>query len=330
MAEDADDFICVKKGKMNREMEKSLWKKWGGKLFSALIIIIGVTFVTFLLSYLSPDDAAVVKLSSMGTGYTQEMLEKTREEMGLNRPFLQQYTDWMRQVCHLDFGTSYRTSESITDMMMKALPKTLTLTVLSLFITLVISVPLGILCAWRPNGILDTVMRFFSYFFSSIPSFFISLIVLYVACIQWGLFNVRAEPGLRGYILPALVTGVTLSSWYVRQIRSIALEQLGSAYVYALNSRGVSRSRILWKHVLKNCMLPVVTLLGVSFGGMLGGAAIVESIFSVKGVGSLAVSAVTARDYPFIQAYAAWMAALYLVVNFLVDVIYRKLDPRLS
>ena len=123
---------------------------------------------------------------------------------------------------------------------------------------------------------------------------------------------------------------MTLSSWYIRQIRAVALEQFSSTYVYALQSRGVSRSRILWKHVLKNCMLPVITLLGISFGGMLGGAAIVESIFSVKGVGSLAVTAVTARDYPFIQAYAAWMAALYLVVNFLVDVIYRKLDPRLS
>ena len=297
---------------------------------SALIIIIGVTFVTFLLSYLSPDDAAVVKLSSMGTGYTQEALERTREEMGLNRPFLVQYADWMKQVCQLDFGTSYRTHENIAEVMMTALPKTLTLAALSLLVTLVISLPLGILCAYRPNGFLDTVMRFFSYLFSSLPSFFISLIVLYYACIQWKLFNVRAEAGIRGYILPALVTGVTLSSWYIRQIRAVALEQFSSTYVYALQSRGVSRSWILWKHVLKNCMLPVITLLGISFGGMLGGAAIVESIFSVKGVGSLAVTAVTARDYPFIQAYAAWMAALYLVVNFLVDVIYRKLDPRLS
>ena len=287
-------------------------------------------FAVFILSYVAAGDAARVIAEKRYEHPSVAQVEQIRHEEGLDRPLLVQYGSWLNKVLHGDFGTSYRTSENITDMMLSALPRTLTLTVLSLLITLLISVPLGILCAYRPDGILDTVMRLLSYFFSSIPSFFISLIVLYVACIRWGLFNVRAEPGLRGYILPALVTGVTLSSWYVRQIRSIALEQLGSTYVYALNSRGVSRSRILWKHVLKNCMLPVVTLLGISFGGMLGGAAIVESIFSVKGVGSLAVSAVTARDYPFIQAYAAWMAALYLVVNFLVDVIYRKLDPRLS
>lgn len=311
-------------------MKKHVFKKLITKIISALVIVLGVTFLTFLLSYLSPDDAAVVKLSSMGTGYTQEMLEETREEMGLNRSFLEQYLDWMKNVCRLDFGRSYRTGEDITDMMLAALPNTLVLAFLSLLITLVISLPIGIMCAYHPDGVLDSLMRVFSYFFSSVPSFFISLIVLYYACIQWKLFKVMAEPGIRGFILPALVTGVTLSSWYIRQIRAIALEQLCSPYVYSLYSRGISRSRILWKHVLKNCMVPVITLLGISVGGLLGGSAITESIFSVKGVGALAVSAVTSRDYPFIQAYAAWMAALYLLVNFVVDIIGRKLDPRIS
>lgn len=311
-------------------MKKNVFKKLITKIISALVIVLGVTFLTFLLSYLSPDDAAVVKLSSMGTGYTQEMLEETREEMGLNRSFLEQYLDWMKNVCRLDFGRSYRTGEDITDMMLAALPNTLVLAFLSLLITLVISLPIGIMCAYHPDGVLDSLMRVFSYFFSSVPSFFISLIVLYYACIQWKLFKVMAEPGIRGFILPALVTGVTLSSWYIRQIRAIALEQLCSPYVYSLYSRGISRSRILWKHILKNCMVPVITLLGISVGGLLGGSAITESIFSVKGVGALAVSAVTSRDYPFIQAYAAWMAALYLLVNFVVDIIGRKLDPRIS
>ncbi|SCY47669.1 peptide/nickel transport system permease protein [Lachnospiraceae bacterium XPB1003] len=311
-------------------MKKHVFKKLITKIISALVIVFGVTFLTFLLSYLSPDDAAVVKLSSMGTGYTQEMLEETREEMGLNRSFLEQYLDWMKNVCRLDFGRSYRTGEDITDMMLAALPNTLVLAFLSLLITLVISLPIGIMCAYHPDGVLDSLMRVYSYFFSSVPSFFISLIVLYYACIQWKLFKVMAEPGIRGFILPALVTGVTLSSWYIRQIRAIALEQLCSPYVYSLYSRGISRSRILWKHVLKNCMVPVITLLGISVGGLLGGSAITESIFSVKGVGALAVSAVTSRDYPFIQAYAAWMAALYLLVNSVVDIIGRKLDPRIS
>lgn len=304
------------------------WKKWIKRLLSALIIILGVTFLTFLLSYLSPEDAAVVKLSKMGTGYTAEMLEKTREEMGLNEPFFVQYINWMKGVSRLDFGTSYRTNQEVSSMLLTALPTTLALTVLSLGITLLLAVPIGIYCADHENGILDRITMLFSYLFTSLPSFFISLVVLYAMCLRWKLFNVRADPGLKGLIMPAMVLGVTLASWYIRQIRAIALEQLSSDYVKCLYVRGVKKRTILGKHVLKNCMLPVITLIGVSFGGMLGGSAIVESIFSVHGVGNLAVSAVSARDYPFIQAYAAWMAALYLVVNFLVDVVYRKLDPR--
>lgn len=308
-------------------MKKSLIK-WGRRLGSAVIIIIGVTFLTFLLSYLSPEDAAVVKLSQMGTGYTQEMLEATREEMGLNRPFIVQYTDWMKGVAHLDFGTSYRTSRSVSGMMLKALPTTLKLTVLSLTITLLLAFPIGIWCAEHPGGILDRITMLLSYLFTSLPSFFISLVVLYAVCIRWGLMNVRAEPGIRGLIMPSMVLGVTLASWYIRQIRAVAMEQLSSDYVKCLYARGVNHGRIVWKHVLKNCMLPVITLVGISFGGMLGGSAIVENIFGVGGVGNLAVTAVTARDYPFIQAYAAWMAALYLLANFLVDVLYKVLDPR--
>ena len=309
-------------------MKKS--SRWIKHIISALIIILGVTFLTFLLAYLSPEDAAVVKLSKMGTGYTQEVLESTRREMGLDRPFIVQYGRWMKNILHLDFGTSYRTNTSVGSMLASAFPTTLALTGLSLAITLSLAFPIGIYCADHPNGVLDRITMGLSYLFTSLPMFFISLGVLYVVCIKWGLMNVRAAPGLPGLIMPALVMGVTLASWYIRQIRTVAIEQLNSDYVKALYCRGVKRSSILGRHVFKNCLLPTITLIGVSFGSMLGGSAIVESIFSVNGVGSLAVTAVTARDYPFIQAYAALMAALYLAVNFAVDILYKKLDPRVS
>lgn len=300
------------------------------RIFSALLVVLGVTFLTFLLSYLSPDDAAVVKLSAMKTGYTEESLEKMREAMGLNRPFIVQYLDWLNGVIHADFGSSFRTNHNVTEMILSALPKTLSLTVMSLCITLIISVPLGIACAVKPNGIIDRIMVFFSYFFSSIPSFFISLLMLYFFCIKLDLFSIRAEEGIRGLIMPSLVMGVTLSSWYTRQIKTIALEQLTMDYVKSLKAKGVSKSRILGKHVLKNCMVPIISLLGVSFGSTLGGSAIVESIFTLGGVGSLAIESVTMRDYPVIQGYAAFMAGLYLIVNFLVDVISKRIDPRIS
>lgn len=304
-------------------------KKRLGQLASALIIVFGVTFLTFLLSYLSPDDAAVVKLSAMKTGYTQEMLERTREEMGLNEPFLVQYGNWMKGVAHMDFGTSYRTNEKISTMILSALPKTLSLAGLSMLIMLVIAIPVGLYCASHTNGFLDRLTMAASYLFCSLPSFFIALVAMYYLCIRWKIFSAMAEPGIKGLIMPAAIQGVTLSSWYIRQIRAIAIEQLNSEYVKSLQARGISKWKILLKHVLRNCLTPIITLLGISFGGMLGGSAIIESIFSVGGVGSAAVTAVSARDYPFIQAYAFWVAVIYLLVNFLVDVANRRLDPRI-
>ena len=304
-------------------------KKRLSQLASAVIIVFGVTFLTFLLSYLSPDDAAVVKLSAMKTGYTQEMLERTREEMGLNEPFIVQYGDWMKGVLHMDFGTSYRTNEQVSTMILTALPRTLALTALSMVIMLLIAVPIGLFCAAHPNGVIDHVTMAASYLFCSLPSFFVALVAMYFLCIRWKIFNVMAEPGIKGLIMPAAILGVTLSSWYIRQIRSIAIEQINSEYVKSLRARGISRIKILMKHVLKNCLTPVITLLGISIGGMLGGSAIVEAIFSVGGVGSAAVEAISARDYPFIQAYAFWMAMIYLLVNFLVDVTNRRVDPRI-
>jgi peptide/nickel transport system permease protein len=304
-------------------------KKRLSQFVSAVIIIFGVTFLTFLLSYLSPDDAAVVKLSAMKTGYTQEMLELTRDEMGLNAPFIVQYGRWMKGVLRLDFGTSYRTNEEVSGMILSALPRTLSLTLLSMLIMLAIAVPTGLYCAAHPNGAIDRLTMAASYLFCSLPSFFIALVAMYFLCIRLKLFNVRAEPGIKGLIMPAAILGVTLSSWYIRQIRSIAIEQISSEYVKCLRARGISKIKILTKHVLKNCLTPIITLLGISIGGMLGGSAIVESIFSVGGVGSAAVEAVTARDYPFIQAYAFWMAIIYLLVNLLVDITNRRLDPRI-
>ncbi len=304
-------------------------KKRLSQFVSAVIIIFGVTFLTFLLSYLSPDDAAVVKLSAMKTGYTQEMLELTRDEMGLNAPFIVQYGRWMKGVLRLDFGTSYRTNEEVSSMILSALPRTLSLTLLSMLIMLAIAVPTGLYCAAHPNGAIDRLTMAASYLFCSLPSFFIALVAMYFLCIRLKLFNVRAEPGIKGLIMPAAILGVTLSSWYIRQIRSIAIEQISSEYVKCLRARGISKIKILTKHVLKNCLTPIITLLGISIGGMLGGSAIVESIFSVGGVGSAAVEAVTARDYPFIQAYAFWMAIIYLLVNLLVDITNRRLDPRI-
>lgn len=298
------------------------------KIVSALVVLIGVSFFSFLLTYLSPGDPASIMLTQQGMAPSEELLEQTREEMGLNDPLIVQYGRWVNNVIHLDLGTSYKTGKNIVESFADTVPRTLALTILSLLITVAISVPTGLLCARYKDGILDNVVRAFSYLFASVPSFFASLIVLYVLCLRLRLFNVVAGDGISGMIMPASVLGITLSAWYTRQIRVMALEQASSEYVKGLITKGIPESVIWTKHILKNCMIPMITLLGISFGSLLGGSAIVESIFSYNGVGKLVIDAISFRDYPVIQSYAVLMAVVFMVVNYGLDVAYYFIDPR--
>ena len=175
---------------------------------------------------------------------------------------------------------------------------------------------------------LDGVVRAVTYAFNALPTFFVALMLLYVLSVRLHLFAVTATRDAAGLVMPTLAMALPLSAWYVRQVRAIALEQLSSDYVSGLRSRGVSERSILFKHVLRNAGLPILTLVGVSVGSLLGGAAIVESIFSWPGIGNLSVIAIGARDYPVIQGYALIMAVAYLLINALVDLSYRVIDPR--
>ena len=199
----------------------------------------------------------------------------------------------------------------------------------SIALTLVLSVPLGLVCAYRRNGALDHVMRVVTYVFNSLPSFFVALLLLYVFSVRLHLFDVMATRDFAGVLMPTLAMALPLSAWFMRQVRACAIEQLGLPYVDGLRARGVSDARILWVHVLRNMGVPLLTLIGVSFGLLLGGSAIVESIFNWPGVGLASIEAVSARDYPFIGAYALVMAILYLILNALIDASYQLIDRRL-
>lgn len=298
------------------------------KVISIVIVLFGVSLVTFLFTYLAPGDAASVMLAQQGISPTQELLEITREKMGLNDPFIVQYGRWIFGILHFDFGESYQTGKKVTETFLRAMPRTLALTGFSLVILVAISFPLGILCAKFSDKLLDNVIRVISYLFNSLPQFFVALLMIYFLCLKLGWFNVVAKDDFSGMIMPALLLGVTLSAWYIRQIRSLALEQLNSDYIKCLRARGVPERKVLGKHVLKNCLIPTITLLGVSFGGLLGGSAIVESIFGWRGVGQMVIEAISFRDYPVIQAYALWMAVIFLIVNYAVDITYHYIDPR--
>lgn len=292
------------------------------------MVIMGITFLSFFLTYLSPSDPAQMLYESQGMVPTEEMLQATRERMGLDRPMFVQYVIWLSDFFRGDLGKSLKSGKPVISEMLKVLPNTLCLTMLAMMLSVCISIFVGVLCARYRNGYFDRCVRVITYAFASLPSFFLSLIFMYCFCVKLQLFPVRSTDSSRGIILPAAVLGLTNAAWFSRQVRAITVRELNSAYVLGLRSRGIPEIMILFRHVLKNSLLPILTLIGVSFGSLLGGSTIVESIFSWPGLGKQAVEAIGFRDYPMVQGYVVWMAFIFLIVNALVDFSYQCLDPR--
>lgn len=316
-------------------MRRTYFGDWNARkivrsLVGAIFVIFLVSIIAFALSYLSPTDAAIRSFSGVGIVPTEEQLAAKRAELGLDKPFFVQYFSWVGNIFQGDLGTSYRTKAPVADILFSAIPYTLALSVTSIGLTILIALPLGLICAYKRDGVFDKIMRFITYFFNSMPSFFVALLLLYAFSVKLKLFGVMATRDFAGIIMPTIAMALPLSAWFMRQIRAYAIEQLGDKYVDGLRARGVSDMRILWVHVMRNISVPLLTLIGVSFGMLLGGSAIVESIFNWPGVGLAAIEAVGHRDYPYIGAYALAMAVIYLVINALVDGSYRFVDPRVA
>ena len=265
----------------------------------------------------------------MGMMPSTELLEKTREEMGLNDPVLIQYGRWLGNVLHGDLGESSKFGESVWTQMTRKLPMTLKLAGVSLIVVILISFPLGILSAVKKNKAADYIIRFFSFFGVSMPNFWLALLLMYIFAVRLGWFKVVSTDSVQGMILPVATLTIPMISSYARQIRAALLEELNANYVIGARARGIPERRIIWGHVLPNAILPIITLLGLSVGHLLGGAAIIETIFSWQGIGNMVVEAIRVRDYPLIQGYVIWMAIIYVTVNLIVDIAYRLLDPQI-
>lgn len=299
------------------------------KIGTLVLIFVGITFLSFCLTYLSPSDPAEIKLNKTGVAPTEELLEQTREEMGLNRPLLVRYTDWMLEFLQGDMGDSIRTDRPVSLELKQAIPQTALLTFVSMLVVMLLSVPIGILCARFKDSIFDNVVRGLTYLFASLPNFFLALIILYVFSVKLHVLPVIASRDAKGIIMPVMVLSLSLSAWYIRQVRTIVLGELSKGYIVGARARGVPEREILFSHVLKNSLLPILTLMGISLATMLGGTTIVENIFSWQGLGKLAMDSITARDYPVIQGYVVFMALVFLLVNFLVELCYGLIDPRI-
>jgi peptide/nickel transport system permease protein len=299
--------------------------------FGQLIpILFGITFLSFLLIYLAGSDAVTELYTNRGVEVAQEILDERRAELGLNLPFLTQYVNWLWGMFHGDMGISYVTGEPVLAAFLRKLPATLLLTALSILLTMVIAIPAGILAAVRQDKGTDFFLRFCSFIGNAMPNFFVGMLLMQLLGIQLELLPVISSGvGLKSAIMPTLTLAIAMSAKYMRQVRSAVLEELNKDYVQGAMARGISDRVILWKNVMKASMLTIMTLLALSIGSLLGGTAIVESIFMWDGVGKLAVDAINMRDYPLIQAYVMWMAIIYVVVNLVADILYHQFDPRI-
>ena len=300
------------------------------RLLQLIPILLAITFLSYGMMRIAGSDVIEQKMENTGGMVSQEIIDAAREELGLDKPFVVQYFSWLGNLLRGDMGISYVSNKPVFSTFVSKLPATLLLTVVSILLTVVISIPLGIWAAVKQNKATDYVIRTASFIGNSLPNFFVSLLLMYLFAIRLGWFPVISKGvSLQSVALPAFTLAIAMSAKYLRQVRATVLDELSKDYVLGAKARGVPFSTTMMQSVMKASLVTIITLLTLSIGSLLGGTAIVESIFMWDGVGKMAVDAINMRDYPIIQAYVMWMAIIYVVVNLITDLSYRYLDPRI-
>lgn len=300
------------------------------RLVQMIVVLIGISFFTFLLTYVSPGDPVRNMLTATGQMPTEELIQSIRDDMGLNDPFLVQYFRWLGNCLRGDFGMSYSLSKPVVTLLLARLWPTLRLTIFSMVLMLIISVPLGMLSAVYKDSIIDYAVRGITFLGVSLPNFWVGLLLMLYFCVKLKILPVVSSAGdFKSMILPSATLAVAMSAKYTRQVRTAVLEELNQDYVIGATARGVKFWKIIWLNVFPNSLLPLITMLGLSIGSLLGGTSVVEVIFSYPGLGNLAVSAITSCDYYLIQGYVLWVAIIYMLINLVVDMSYNFVDPRM-
>lgn len=300
------------------------------RILHLIPILLGITLLSFGLMHTVAGDAIDVMEANRGTVLSEETKDRLRSELNLDKPFPVQYGICLKNMVSGDMGTSYVSGKPVFSTFLQKLPATILLTITSILCTIIISFPLGIIAALNRNGWSDYLIRFFSFVGNSLPGFFVSLLLIYFFSLKLNLLPVmNTSGGWQGIILPTMTLTIAMSAKYIRQIRAVVLAELNKDYVIAAKARGIPYRTIILTSVMKVTLLSFITLLSLSVGSLLGGTAIIESIFMWDGVGKMAVDAILMRDYPIILAYVVWLAIIYVIFNLITDILYHYLDPRI-
>jgi ABC-type dipeptide/oligopeptide/nickel transport system permease component len=295
------------------------------RIGSALLVMLGVATLVFLLIHLVPGDPVEAMLGESARPADREAL---RAALGLDRPLLEQYLSWLGGLAVLDLGESFTWQRPVAELLAERIPATLELAVAALALALLIAVPLGVLAARGRGGPVDAGAMGFSLLGVALPNFWLGPLLILVFSLWLGWTPVSGREGAGSLILPAITLGTGLAAILARMVRSSVLEVLSEDYVRTARAKGLGEGRVLWGHALRNAWLPVLTLIGLQLGGLLGGAVITETVFAWPGVGSLLVEAIQARDYPVVQACVLLISLAYVLVNALTELVYAWADPR--
>lgn len=304
------------------------------RFFQLIFLLFGISFLVFSSMYLAPGDPA----SMIGGPTASESdIEAIRENLGLNEPFLTQYASYVGGLVQGDLGYSYQTRQSVSEAIAVRLPNTLKLAIASMIVAIIIGILAGLISALKHNSWLDVGSTTFALAGISIPNFWMGavLILVFAVNLQWLPVGGMSSPwytieGMKELILPAITLGTGAAAMIARMTRSSMLEVIRADYVRTARAKGVKESNVIWIHTLKNAMIPVLTVIGVNFGSLLGGTIITEKVFAINGVGRLMIDAIAARDFPMVQGSVLLVATLFVLVNLIVDIVYTYVDPRIK
>ena len=307
----------------------------GRKLVTMLITLLCISFLVYLAFDIIPGDAA---LAMLGTDVEPERLEVLREQMGLNKPFLERYALWLSGFVKGDFGTSYKYNMPVRDMILSKLPITITMALISFAIMVVVSLPIGIYTAKHSGKWVDRVLMVVIQIMMSVPHFFIGILITYVFGLVFKLFTpggfISYETDFGGFmkylIFPCIAIALPKIAMSVKLLRSSCIEEAKKDYTRTAYSKGNNTNKVLYKHVLRNAMIPIITLWGMTLADMLVGSIVIEQVFNIPGIGRILLTSISYRDYPVVETIIVLIAFVVIAANFCVDIIYQIVDPRIS
>lgn len=290
-------------------------------------VLLGVTLIIFTILYFIPGDPARMIL---GEDASEEAIRAMRDEMGLNDPFIVRYVDYVAGILHGDMGVSYVTNQSVSDELMQRYPTTIILATVSTFVAVCLAIPLGIMAAIYQNSLIDSISRVVAMIGVSMPNFWQGLlnILIFAVYLKWLPSSGFSTPA--HWVLPALTIGTSGAAAIMRTTRSSMLETVRQDYIRTARAKGASEKTVIWKHALRNALIPVMTVVGLRFGGSLGGSVVSEQVFSIPGLGKLMIDSINNRNYPVILGGVLLIAFAYGVINLIVDILYAFIDPRIK